>query len=161
MKPKMYDCPKKITVDQNRHRLEVSQKTQRSTKHFSSKNKDLGGRLWDPHQCWQTLPGGQDGLGGYDRWIIWEQTGPSNNRTRCDRAHTRGTSCSSGSWWKKAPPARTSSRSSHRCLQVWSPRASKPIPCKWHFSREGGWLLMFKRHWIFAGTWPEDSFLQP
>ena len=29
------------------------------------------------------------------------------------------------------------------------------------FAREGGRLLMITRHWIFAGTWPKDSFLQP
>ena len=28
-------------------------------------------------------------------------------------------------------------------------------------SREGGGLLSIKRHCIFAGTWPEDSFLHP
>ena len=39
MKPKMYDCPKKITVDQNRHRLEVSQKTQLNTKHFQARTR--------------------------------------------------------------------------------------------------------------------------
>ena len=29
------------------------------------------------------------------------------------------------------------------------------------FARKGGRLLMIRRHWTFAGTWPEDSFLQP